>query len=463
MNIREKKKTNHRSTVAVHKALNEKDREFNYFLPLLKEKKTSIVSNAINNLNYILTYQSERDEDVSKDILEALCQLFTNGVSGKLDKPEELGKCIGLVCLKTGENNEYYRYIKTTLSSIITDGEAHIKDNELMAAIYALSQSCFYCCTDRDSYKHTISLFQDLLYTQKRKNIQDKLLSAWLLLLTRVNPQEMTNYKMVLPRLIEFSKSSSQNVRLSASLSIAMIVDDVKEKVLEDFESEMGSEDLNEDYEEYDDDEDNDGEYNYDDEEEEIERDYRRSSDHGGKSAAPIDQLNNLSLNGENGGEYNSDDDNDGEYSEYSEEDTVNQFIVDDDHMVQVIEETLSLNNEKGKKKIQSKTLLRQILGNLKDGDSPKETIIIYGLPFHFSGWRKYIQLEGLRKLVGNAMMAQWQNPLIQKQFGIEIPEGSRLREAQYQLKRSISQKKKADYDRSVRSESSLFENNAAN
>ncbi|KAM9996078.1 hypothetical protein ACTFIY_002245 [Dictyostelium cf. discoideum] len=461
MNIREKKKTNHRSTVAVHKALNEKDREFNYFLPLLKEKKTSIVSNAINNLNYILTYQSEREEEVSKDILEALCQLFTNGVSGKLDKPEELGKCIGLVCLKTGENNEYYRYIKTTLSSIITDGEAHIKDSELMAAIYALSQSCFYCCTDRDSYKHTISLFQDLLYTQKRKNIQDKLLSAWLLLLTRVNPQEMTNYKMVLPRLIEFSKSSSQNVRLSASLSIAMIVDDVKEKVLEDFESEMGSEDLNEDYEEYDDDEDYDGEYNYDEEEEEIERDYRRSSDNGGKSA--VDQLNNLSLNGENGGEYNSDDDEEGEFSEYSEEDTVNQFIVDDDHMVQVIEGTLSLNNEKGKKKIQSKTLLRQILGNLKDGDSPKETIIIYGLPFHFSGWRKYIQLEGLRKLVGNAMMAQWQNPLIQKQFGIEIPEGTRLREAQYQLKKSISQKKKADYDRSVRSESSLFENNAAN
>ncbi|KAM9958716.1 hypothetical protein ACTFIW_012305 [Dictyostelium discoideum] len=462
MNIREKKKTSHRSTVAVHKALNEKDREFNYFLPLLKEKKTSIVSNAINNLNYILTYQSERGEQVSKDILEALCQLFTNGVSGKLDKPEELGKCIGLVCLKTGENNEFYRYIKTTLSSIITDGEAHIKDNELMAAIYALSQACFYCCTDRDSYKHTISLFQDLLYTQKRKNIQDKLLSAWLLLLTRVNPQEMTNYKMVLPRLIEFSKSSSQNVRLSASLSIAMIVDDVKEKVLEDFESEMGSEDLNEDYEEYDDDEDYDGEYNYDEEEEEIERDYRRSSDNGGKSATPIDQLNNLSLNGD---EYNSgdDDDEEGEYSEYSEEDTVNQFIVDDDHMVQVIEGTLSLNNEKGKKKIQSKTLLRQILGNLKDGDSPKETIIIYGLPFHFSGWRKYIQLEGLRKLVGNAMMAQWQNPLIQKQFGIEIPEGNRLREAQYQLKRSISQKKKADYDRSVRSESNLFENNAAN
>ncbi|EAL63332.1 hypothetical protein DDB_G0288203 [Dictyostelium discoideum AX4] len=460
MNIREKKKTSHRSTVAVHKALNEKDREFNYFLPLLKEKKTSIVSNAINNLNYILTYQSEREEQVSKDILEALCQLFTNGVSGKLDKPEELGKCIGLVCLKTGENNEFYRYIKTTLSSIITDGEAHIKDNELMAAIYALSQSCFYCCTDRDSYKHTISLFQDLLYTQKKKNIQDKLLSAWLLLLTRVNPQEMTNYKMVLPRLIELSKSSSQNVRLSASLSIAMIVDDVKEKVLEDFESEMGSEDLNEDYEEYDDDEDYDGEYNYDEEEEEIERDYRRSSDNGGKSAAPIDQLNNLSFNGD---EYNSDDDEEGEFSEYSEEDTVNQFIVDDDHMVQVIEGTLSLNNEKGKKKIQSKTLLRQILGNLKDGDSPKETIIIYGLPFHFSGWRKYIQLEGLRKLVGNAMMAQWQNPLIQKQFGIEIPEGNRLREAKYQLKRSISQKKKADYDRSVRSESTLFENNAAN
>lgn len=244
-----------------------------------------------------------------------------------------------------------------------------------------------------------------------------------------------------------------------------MIVDDVKEKVLEDFESEMGSEDLNEDYEEYDDDEDYDGEeeeeeYNYDEEEEEIERDYRRSSDNGGKSAAPIDQLNNLSFNGD---EYNSDDDEEGEFSEYSEEDTVNQFIVDDDHMVQVIEGTLSLNNEKGKKKIQSKTLLRQILGNLKDGDSPKETIIIYGLPFHFSGWRKYIQLEGLRKLVGNAMMAQWQNPLIQKQFGIEIPEGNRLREAKYQLKRSISQKKKADYDRSVRSESTLFENNAAN
>ncbi|KAN0024747.1 hypothetical protein ACTFIV_009156 [Dictyostelium citrinum] len=463
MNIREKKKTNHRSTVAVHKALNEKDKEFEYFLPLLKEKKTSIVSNAINNLNYILTYQSDREEDVSKDILEALCQLFTSGISGKLDKPEELGKCIGLVCLKTGDNNEYYRYIKTTLSSIITDGEAHIKDNELMAAIYALSQACFYCCTDRDSYKHTISLFQDLLYTQKRKNIQDKLLSAWLLLLTRINPQEMTEYKMVLPRLIEFSKSSSQNVRLSASLGIAMIVDDVKEKVLEDFESEMGSEDLNgEDYEDYDGEDYDDEEYNYEEEEEEIERDYRRSSDHGGKSAAPADQLNNLSLNGEEGGEYNSDGE-EGEFSEYSEEDTVNQFIVDDDHMVQVIEETLSLNNEKGKKKIQSKSLLRQILGNLKDGDSPKETIIINGLPFHFSGWRKYIQLEGLRKLVGNAMMAQWQNPLIQKQFGIEIPEGNRLREAQYQLKRSISQKKKVDYDRSVRSQSSLFENNAAN
>ncbi|KAN0021910.1 hypothetical protein ACTFIU_004055 [Dictyostelium citrinum] len=461
MNIREKKKTNHRSTVAVHKALNEKDKEFEYFLPLLKEKKTSIVSNAINNLNYILTYQSDREEDVSKDILEALCQLFTSGISGKLDKPEELGKCIGLVCLKTGDNNEYYRYIKTTLSSIITDGEAHIKDNELMAAIYALSQACFYCCADRDSYKHTISLFQDLLYTQKRKNIQDKLLSAWLLLLTRINPQEMTEYKMVLPRLIEFSKSSSQNVRLSASLGIAMIVDDVKEKVLEDFESEMGSEDLNdEDYEDYDGEDYDDEEYNYEEEEEEIERDYRRSSDHGGKSA-PVDQLNNLSLNGEEG-EYNSDGE-EGEFSEYSEEDTVNQFIVDDDHMVQVIEETLSLNNEKGKKKIQSKSLLRQILGNLKDGDSPKETIIINGLPFHFSGWRKYIQLEGLRKLVGNAMMAQWQNPLIQKQFGIEIPEGNRLREAQYQLKRSISQKKKVDYDRSVRSQSSLFENNAAN
>ncbi|KAK5578745.1 hypothetical protein RB653_008418 [Dictyostelium firmibasis] len=463
MNIREKKKGNHRSAVAVHKALNEKDKSFEYFLPLLQEKKTSIVSNAINNLNYILTYQSDREEEVSKDIVDALCQLFTSGASSKLDKPEELGKCIGLVCLKTGDNNEYYRYIKSTLSSIISDGEVHIKDNELIAAIYALCQACFYCCTDRESYKHTISLFQDLLYTQKRKNIQDKLLSAWLLLLTRVNPQEMTDYKMVLPRLIEFSKSSSQNVRLSASLAIAMIVDDVKEKVLEDFESEMGSEDQNDEaYEDYDDEEDyDDDDYNYD-EEEEIERDYRRSSDHGGKSA-PVDELNNLSLNGENG-EYNSEEDGEeGQYSEYSEEDTVNQFIVDDDHMIKVIEETLSLNDDKGKKKIQSKSLLRQILVNLKDGDSPKETIIINGLPFHFSGWRKYIQLEGLRKLVGSGMMAQWSNPLIQKQFGIEIPEGVRLREAKYQLKRSISQKKKTDYDRSVRSSSSLFENNAAN
>ncbi|EGC37253.1 hypothetical protein DICPUDRAFT_97312 [Dictyostelium purpureum] len=467
MNIRTRK-SNHRAVVAVHKALNEKHQPFEYFIPLLKEKKASIITNAVYNLNTILTLQGNRGEEIPLELVEALCSLFSSH-QGRLEKPIEIGKCISLCCLNSGENMEMYRIIKGSLTSIISDGEQHVKDNELIGCIVALSNACFYSCSDRDSYKHTIEIFQDLLYTQKRKNILDKILNAWLLLLTKINPKEMEDYKLVLSRLIEFSKSSSQNLRVTSSIAIALIVDDVKEKVLDDFESEIDSsradddEDYSYEYEEEDEDEYEDEDEDYREEEEEIQREYRSGK---GKTY----NIENLSLEGGNASHSGEDYEDSDEYDEdgysnsaVSEEDQINQIIIDDDHMIQVIENTLRMNEEKGKKKIQSKSLLRQVLTNLKDGEPPKETIVISGLPFHFTGWRKYIQLDALRKLVGPGMSSQWEiNENLQELFDFEIPRGQELNDLLRVQKRNQQKSKKKDFDRDSKN-SALFYNNAAN
>jgi len=434
MNIRTRK-SNHRSAVSLHKPLHENFKPLSYFVELLGNKKKSIVINALMNLDNILSHQDRtpemfnEDPEVAGELMKALVALFT---SDKLDHYGKVSKVIGLLCIVNGPNHDLYKIAKGPLSSIINDGENHVKENLLANAIDAMAFCCFVCCTDSGSLEHSIESLQELLFSQKRKLILDRALEGWTLLLTRLDNSKILEYRSVLDRLTDFTKSASQSLRMSACVSIGFIVDEIKDSIsLEGSTTDGNSYSADEYYEEDDDDFDNydDESYNSDLEEE---NNFSKDKEYGSASHS----LENLRLD-DNGME--GEGDLDSEEEEYESEDEY-EFNIDDDHMIQVIEETLQSNNEKGKKKIQSKSLLRQIISNLKNGEPPKETVIIRRYPFHFTGWRKYIQLQVMRRVLGSGMLFHWKNnTVLQNIFDVVVPENLQIKQMNAHHKKIMS------------------------
>ncbi|KAF2071516.1 hypothetical protein CYY_007160 [Polysphondylium violaceum] len=437
MNIRTRK-SNHRSAVSLHKPLHENFKPLSYFVELLGNKKKSIVINALMNLDNILSHQDRTDEmfnqepEVASDLMKALAALFT---ADKLDHYGKVSKVIGLLSIVNGPNHELYKIAKGPLSSIINDGENHVKENLLAHAIDALAFCCFICCTDIGSMEHTIESIQDLLLTQKRKLILDRALEGWTLLLTRLDNSKILHYRSVLDRLTDFTKSSSQSLRMSACVAIGFIVDEIKDNIsLEGSTTDGNSHSAEDDYYEEDgDDFEYDSESYSHDEDLEEETNFSKDQEYGSASH----RLENLHINEDNGIE--GDGDLDSEEEEFEDEDEY-EFNIDDDHMIQVIEETLQMNNEKGKKKIQSKSLLRQIISNLKDGEPPRETVIIRRYPFHFTGWRKYVQLQVMRRVLGSGMLYHWKNnTVLQDLFDVVLPENLHIKQMNAHHKKIMS------------------------
>ncbi|KYR02407.1 hypothetical protein DLAC_01246 [Tieghemostelium lacteum] len=434
MNIRTRK-SNHRSKVSLFNTLDEKAQPIGYFTPLLKEKKTSIRVNALKNLHHIFTFQ-ERDNDVEmldEKLLEVLCGLIPTAEKQELELSSSV---IGLAALHIGPNQHIFKLIKGLLSTILTDGEEHRNVDTICSATYALSLSCFFCCSDPESYSHTINMIKDLLESSKKKLVLHSALSAFMLLASKLDSSKIVNYQDILTKLTDFSRSSFPDLRLNSAIAIAFIVDETKYQV-QDEKDEDDDEEEEEDY--------------YEDEEEEEEYNYNNNN----KKQVEEEEEEEESNEGSAG------DDDDEDYDDEEEEE---EEVEIDDHIIQVIQDIFKVENEKGKKKIVTRNTLRQIVNTLETGSTPVEIITIDGQQFLFKGWRKYIQLQAIRKLVGPGLTNQWLfSENLQDILQVEIHTKERTKSQTKAFKNALpvlSKKRTQDLNRDRRNSSQLYEHN---
>ncbi|EFA83351.1 hypothetical protein PPL_04144 [Heterostelium album PN500] len=400
MNIREKKKTSHRAVNIVRTDNEETDRELEYFIPLLKEKKQSIRTSAIHNLINICIYQNRREEvhECDTQLADALCSIIT---SGNKEQSEVLNAihALELVSIMDGLNRfEMFKSIKGALTPLVTEGEDHLNPAIISSALEAISVSCFINCSLSDSYENTIEMFKEIIMTEKNKPILNSALAGWLLMLTRLEKSKINKHAELLDRITELSESSFHELRITAAVSIAFLVSEMDTASYEEDEGE--EEDLEEDYE-YDEDED---------------YDYSQKNRNGHRAKAQEEAGSNEDDEQEEDGE--DDDEDQEEYDEDEEEaDEFNNEIV---NLVENL--IIDSNNEKGKKKMQSKSLLRNIVKTLKDGVSPTEFLKVEKQYFYFQGWRKYIQLHEIKRILKSGASIQWgYNKDLRDLFGIEM------------------------------------------
>eukprot|EP01132_Coremiostelium_polycephalum_P004541 gene4541-5657_t len=397
------RKSNHRAVNISHRLGDESNESLDYFLPLLKEKKQAIRINALGNIINIISFQYNRikNDEIDLDMINSICSIFSTTTSAQ--EADYAAQAICLLSIVAGSDHEVYKTVKGNLVPLITDGENHRSIDVLCSSIDALATCCFVCCQDQDSYRHTIDIFQEVLLEQKNKLVLNRALNSWLLLLTKVETTQFPQYQSVLERIVELSKSSYPELRMTSAVGLAFILDEIKDSMeqLGDEEEENGDVDDGEDYD-------------YDEEEEE--EDYESYRNGNGKHKEEEEEEDDDGSNSAGDQEYDEDEEEGGE------DEGLDGIFAFEDNVIGLIEELIQSNTDKGKKKLQSKNLLRQIVKTLKVGETPNEVLIIERQQFSFRGWRKYIQLQQLRRFLKSGLSVHWRdNPNLQKIFNIDL------------------------------------------
>ncbi|GAM20776.1 hypothetical protein SAMD00019534_039510 [Acytostelium subglobosum LB1] len=395
MNIRDRK-SNHRAVTNKFDS-DVLSNELSYFAPLLKEKKTTIRVNALKNIIDICTHQEriEQIHELDVELANSICDIIA-APNREQEEVTLAARALKVIAVQNGLSRyDFHKTIKGGLSSVINDTEDHVSPATISSALDAVSFSCFMNTSYSDSYENTIEMFADIIQTQKNKTVLNSALKGWLLMLTRLDKSKISKHMNMLDKIIELTSSSFTALTNTAGTAMAFLISEMDDNMLED------NEDDEEDVEN--DDEEAESVNDYDDVEDE---DYSKYQDRNARSQDDDDNTDD---------DDNEHDDDDEDY----EDDEENEIV-------SMVENLILSNNEKGKKKAQSKTLLRKIVKTLKEGDSPRETLKIDNQPFYFQGWRKYIQLHEIKSVLKNSASFHWtQNEDLRKLIGIEMRSAS--------------------------------------